>query len=52
MWMEWTVSTVAVTQASLESYARLTLMSVLEFTVLEMVCVWMVYIDNTLVLTL
>ena len=41
VWMEWTALTVAVTQASLESYARLTLMTVLELTVLEMVGVSM-----------
>ena len=39
--MEWTVLTVAVTQASLESYARLTLMIVLELTVMEIENAWM-----------
>ena len=34
--MEWTALTVAVTPASLESYARLTLMTVSLLTVLEM----------------
>ena len=41
VWMKWTALTVAVTEASLERYARLTLMSVLEFIALEMVGVWM-----------
>ena len=48
VWMDWTPLSVAVTKASLESYARLTVMIVLKLTVLEMAGVLMEWVQSSL----